>query len=105
MHTHINFTRVNKLETMYRSSHANVKLNIAQLSRIRVAFHTLPLFYLCAEILRAFPRKNYAKVEINPKTLSAGLVPVVQTGGLCYPEMAQLVSLILIRKIIWPVDV
>ena len=34
----------------------------AQLSRLRVTFHTLPLFYL-----RAFARKNYPTVEIHRK--------------------------------------
>ena len=39
-----------------------LKLNLAQLLRLRVAFHTLPLFHLCT-----FALKNYATVEINPK--------------------------------------
>ena len=39
-----------------------LKLNLAQLLRLRVAFHTLPLFHL-----RTFALKNYATVEINPK--------------------------------------
>ena len=30
----------------------NVKLNLAQLSRLRLAFHTLPLFHLRTEKLR-----------------------------------------------------
>ena len=35
------------------------KLNLAQLSRLRVAFHTLSLFHLLELILRtAFARKN-----------------------------------------------
>ena len=41
------------------------KLNLAQLSRLRVAFHTLHLFHLRELILRAFARKNYLTVEIN----------------------------------------
>ena len=43
--------------------------NLAQLSRLRVAFQTLPLFHLRTEILRAYARKNYATVEIDPKTV------------------------------------
>ena len=43
----------------------NVKLNLAQLSHLRMAFLTLPLFHLRAQIFRAFARKNYAAVEIN----------------------------------------
>ena len=39
-----------------------LNLNLAQLLRLRVAFHTLPLFHL-----RTFALKNYAIVEINPK--------------------------------------
>ena len=39
-----------------------LNLNLAQLLRLRVAFHTLTLFHL-----RTFALKNYATVEINPK--------------------------------------
>ena len=39
-----------------------LKLNLAQLLRLRIAFHTLPLFHL-----RTFALKNYATMEINPK--------------------------------------
>ena len=38
-----------------------LKLNLAQLLRLHVAFHTLSLFHL-----RTFALKNYATVEINP---------------------------------------
>ena len=40
-------------------------MNLAQFFRLRVAFHTLPLFHLRMSNLRAFARKNYATVEIN----------------------------------------
>ena len=43
-----------------------LKSNLAQLSRLRVTFHTLPFFHLRTQILPAFSRKNYATVEINP---------------------------------------
>ena len=45
-----------------------MNVNLAQLLRLRVTFHTLPLFYL-----RAYSRKNYARVEIhlNPQVLDA----------------------------------
>ena len=62
----LSFTRVNKIEAMYERPKVNVKLNLAQLLRLRVAFHTLPLIYLHALILRAFARKNYATLEIKP---------------------------------------
>ena len=39
-----------------------LKLNLAQLSSLRVAFQKLPLFHLRTKILR----KNNATVEINP---------------------------------------
>ena len=38
----------------------------AQLLPLLVAFHTLPLFHLHPQILRAFAWKNNATVEINP---------------------------------------
>ena len=43
-----------------------IKLKLAQLLHLRVAFRTLPLFYLRAQNLRACARKNYATVETNP---------------------------------------
>ena len=46
---------------MYERPRINVKVEPRQLLRLRVAFHTLPLFYL-----RAFARKNYASMKINP---------------------------------------
>ena len=43
---------------MYERSRVNVKVNfLAQLSRLPVAFHTLPLFQL-----RAFARKIFRKI-------------------------------------------
>ena len=57
---YVNFTRFNKIETMYGRSRVNVKVDLAQLSRFLVTFRTLPPFHLRAQILRAFTRKNYA---------------------------------------------
>ena len=47
-HCRVIFTCVNKIEAMYERSRVNVKVNLAQLSRLRVAFHTLPLLHLRA---------------------------------------------------------
>ena len=44
-----------------------MRVTEVQLLRLRATFHALPLFYLRMEILRAFARKNYATLEINPK--------------------------------------
>ena len=42
------FTCVNEIETLYGRPRVNVKkLNLAQLLRSCVAFHTSSLFYLC----------------------------------------------------------
>ena len=38
---HVSFTRVNKIEAMYGRSRVNIKLNLAQLLRIRAAFNIL----------------------------------------------------------------
>ena len=53
-------TRVNKTEETYRRSRVNVKVEPRSTLRLRVTFDTLPLLYL-----RAYPRKNYATVEIH----------------------------------------
>ena len=56
------FTRANKTEAMYGARCTQtLKLSEVQLSRLRTTFHTLPLFYL-----RAYARKNYVTVEIQP---------------------------------------
>ena len=67
MRTHVNFTRVNKIETMHVRLLVNVKVEprstftfmgglsyIASISFMRLNFP-------------AFARKNYATVKINPK--------------------------------------
>ena len=59
---YVNFTRFSKIETMYERSRVNVKVDLAQLSRFLVTFHTLP--DLGAQILRA--RKNYARTPPPP---------------------------------------
>ena len=68
MRTHVDFTRANKIEAMYERPQVNVKVEPRSTFtlNLRVAFHTLPLFYLHALILRAFARKNYATLEIKP---------------------------------------
>ena len=43
--THVNFTRVSKIEAMYGRSRVNVKVERGQLLHLRVTFHTLPLAY------------------------------------------------------------
>ena len=47
-------------------SRINVKVETRSTFTLRVAFHTLPLFYLRAQNLRAYARKNYATVETSP---------------------------------------
>ena len=47
VYTHVNFTRVNKIETRYEAVlHLNVKLGEVQLLLLRAILHILPLFYL-----------------------------------------------------------
>ena len=50
----------------------NEKLSEVQLLRLRATFHALPLFYLRAYIFLTYARKNYATLEINPKSLKNG---------------------------------
>ena len=56
---YVNFTRFSKIETMYERSRVNVKVDLAQLSRFLVTFHTLPPFrranFTCTEKLRKDP--------------------------------------------------
>ena len=48
MRTHVDFTRANKIEAMYEWPQVNVKVEPRSTFtlNLRVAFHTLPLFYL-----------------------------------------------------------
>ena len=62
MRTHEKFTRVNEIEAMLEKPFVNVKVEQGSTLRLRVTFHTLPLFYL-----RAYAQKKYAKVEIHLK--------------------------------------
>ena len=57
---------------MYERLRINLKVERGLTLRIRVTFHTLSLFYLRAEDLRVYARKNYATVEINPKGREKG---------------------------------
>ena len=66
--THVNFTRVNKIEAMYGRSRVNVKVERGQLLHLRVTFHTLPLFYSRAYNLRAYLRESYVTMEIYSKS-------------------------------------
>ena len=50
----------------------NEKLSEVQLLRLRATFHGLPLFYLRTYIFLTYARKNYATLEINPKSLKNG---------------------------------
>ena len=43
--THVKFAPVNEMEAMYERPRENVKVERGQLLRLRVAFHTLSLFY------------------------------------------------------------
>ena len=56
---YVNFTRFSKIETMYERSRVNVKVDLAQLSRFFVTFHTLSPFrranFTCTEKLRKDP--------------------------------------------------
>ena len=49
---------------MYGRSRVSVKVERGL--TLHVAFHTLPLFHLCTYNFRAFARKNYVTVQINP---------------------------------------
>ena len=50
----------------------NEKLSEVQLLRLRATFHALPLIYLRTYIFLTYARKNYATLEINPKSLKNG---------------------------------
>ena len=50
----------------------NEKLSEVQILRLRATFHALPLFYLRTYIFLTYARKNYATLEINPKSLKNG---------------------------------
>ena len=50
----------------------NEKLSEVQLLRLRATFHALPLFYLRTYIFLTYARKNYATLEINPKSVKNG---------------------------------
>ena len=52
---------------MYERPLGKVKVSEIQLSLLRVTFHTMSLFYLRAQNLRAYGRKNYTAVEIHLK--------------------------------------
>ena len=57
---------------MYERPRVNVKVEV-QLFRLHVTFHTSPLFYLRAQNLRGYARKNYATVKIplnKPSTVN-----------------------------------
>ena len=43
--THVNFTRVNKIEAMYGKSGVNVKVESCSTSRLSSVLFILPLFY------------------------------------------------------------
>ena len=64
--THVNFTRLNKIEAMYGKSGVNVKVEPCSTSRLSSALFILPLFYLHDKNLGALTcvAKN-ASVEIN----------------------------------------
>ena len=59
--------------------------------RFRATFHSaLPLFYLLTQILRWYPRKNYAILEINPKAVFWTLPSSNSAALLEYPSAAIL---------------
>ena len=63
-HCRVIFPCVNEIEAMYERPLGKVKVGEIQLSLLRVTFHTMSLFYLRAQNLRAYARKNYTAVEI-----------------------------------------
>ena len=62
MHTHVNFMRINKIETMYGRSHVNVKVE----PRSIFTFTGGLLYIVSISFTRVNFTKNYATVEINP---------------------------------------
>ena len=46
VYMHVNFNHVSNIEPRYKVLRLNEKLSEVQLLRLRVAFQTLPLFYL-----------------------------------------------------------
>ena len=64
VHMHVNFTRVNKIETRFDVFHLNVKLSKVQLLLVRAIFHALPLLF--ANLNFKHVRQNYVTEEINP---------------------------------------
>ena len=80
---HVRFTRVNEIDAMYGRSRVSdeytLKLNLAQLLRLRVTFYyVLSLFYL-----RAYARKNYATLEINLNSASQNTVEPTSLSKYC----------------------
>ena len=56
-----------------------MKLSEVQLLRLRATVDALPLFYLQTYILHKYARKNYAAVEINPKSILSGFIHIKKT--------------------------
>ena len=48
LRTQVNFRRLNKIEAMWEGHGEALKLNLAQLLRLRAALQTSPPFYLSA---------------------------------------------------------
>ena len=65
--THVIFTRVNKIGTMYGRSRVNVKVEPRSTFTFPRRLSYIASISFTRLLLRAFVRKNYATVEINPK--------------------------------------
>ena len=65
--THVNFTRVNKIETMHVRSRVNVKVEPRSTFTFMGGLSYIAFISFTRLDFPAFARKNYATVEINPK--------------------------------------
>ena len=67
MRTHVNFLRVNKVETMHARSRAKVKVEPRSTFTFMGGLSYIASISFTRLNFPAFARKNYATVEINPK--------------------------------------
>ena len=65
--THVNFLRVNKVETMHARSRAKVKVEPRSTFTFMGGLSYIASISFTRLNFPAFARKNYATVEINPK--------------------------------------
>ena len=68
--THVNFTRVNEIEAMYERSHVNVKVEPRSTFTLTSDLSCIASILFANVKVRTNACKNYATVEIHPKTIS-----------------------------------